>query len=224
MPIHNAGSVPPRHATPPGTQPQYAKKYQTLHFRTEDFERSIQSLPADKQDFARRLFPKDATGKWMKTNQERLEAFTDILNPTERAALAKIIKERNPHLMPGRPVSEDAGSQARRPTPEPEPQASRPAAEAGSRAGRPAPETGATPVPGSRPADAPARPGRQATAGTEAHSNPTSHDGLEPEAEGGKRPMSLGKKIALGVLALITLPFLLTKVDDKNKETPRIPE
>lgn len=224
MPIHNAGSVPPRPATPPGAQPQNANKYHTLHFRTKDFERSIRSLPADKQEFARRLFPKDATGKWMKTNRERLKAFTDILNPTERATLSKIIKERDPHLMPGSPLSEKAGLGARRPAGEPGPRESRPATEPGSWAGRPTPETGSTPAPGSLPADVPVRLGRQASAGTEAHSNPTSQDGLEPEAEGGKRPMSLGKKIALGVIALITLPFLLTKVGEKDKEPPKASE
>lgn len=116
------------HTPPPGVRSEHAD-LPRLRFKTEDFEKTIDFLPRHKQNYARSLFPKDHTGRWMKTDERRMTAFMRILDPQERETLGRALRENKPSIKPGRMSDEKTAKlkDSGRFTPEPAPQARRPA-------------------------------------------------------------------------------------------------
>jgi hypothetical protein len=157
-----ANFTPPRHTTPTGAQPKSAAHQpRTLRFKTEDFEKTIDFLPRHKQAYARGIFPKDPTGRWMKTNEAEMNMFMSILDPHERETLGRIFQDSNISLKPGR-MSDAAAAKLKdsgRFTPVPPPATHRPAKGADLQA--PIGSHGAGPKVGAQDADLYPPPGTQ---------------------------------------------------------------
>jgi hypothetical protein len=116
---------------PSGSQPHSAANSRTFRIKTQDFEDHIHLLSPTKQAVARRIFPKDSTGRFMKADKMTLIAFTMTLTPQERNAFGKLIKDKQMFARPEfsrlhkGPAPKDTG----RFTLEPDPQAKRPGSE-----------------------------------------------------------------------------------------------
>lgn len=119
---------PHLHTPPPGARSEHAAKPQ-LRFKTEDFEKTIDFLPRHKQNYARSLFPKDHTGRWMKTDERRMAAFMRILDPHERKTLGRALGDNRMSINPGRMSDAETAKlkDSGRFVPEPAPPARRPA-------------------------------------------------------------------------------------------------